>query len=59
MIGDQKRGQQRERTMLWFYGTFSLAFKTDQREIGITDLVDKDLFTVIIADSSGAMAAAT
>lgn len=45
--------------MLWFDRTFSLAFKTDQREMGITDLVDKDLFTIIITDSSGAMAAAT
>jgi|GEM_PF-5814853 len=37
MIGRQKRGQQREGTMVGFHRTFRLAVKTYYWEIGVAD----------------------
>lgn len=57
MIGRQKRGQQGEGPMVGFCETFPLAFKTYDWKIGITNMIKKDLASIIISNSSGAIAA--
>ena len=43
--------------MVGFCETFPLAFKTYHWEIGITDMIKKDLVSIIISNSSGAITA--
>lgn len=58
MIRYQKRRQQRESTMFWFYGTFPPALQTNQREMAIADMIEKYLLAIIISNPSGAVRAA-